>query len=90
MRRTTVLIAACSLLAGCASGGRVQMQKVHIPVPVQCQEPIPQEPVWPTRILALDATIDEFTRAAMAELLRRDAYELLLFTALESCRSPIP
>ena len=89
MKSAILLIAACAVLAGCASGGRVQMQKVHIPVPVQCQEPIPQEPVWPTRILALDATIDEFTRAAMAEIERREGYEVELRTALENCRKPI-
>lgn len=90
MKTAIFLIAACALLAGCATKTHVEIQRVAVPVPVECKEPVPQEPVWPTRILALDATIDEFTRAAMAELLRRDAYELLLFTALESCRSPIP
>lgn len=84
----TLAGAAAVLLAGCAVP-RVELQRVSVPVPVQCQEPMPQQPIWPTESLEPGATLDSFVQAAMAELLRREAYELLLLTALEACRRPI-
>lgn len=35
------------------------------------------------------ATVDDFARAAMAEVERREGYEGELLTALENCRAPI-
>lgn len=89
MKFATVLIAACALLAGCASKTHVEFQRVNIPVPVECQEPIPARPVMPTDGLASTATLDQFAQAAMAEIERRDGYEGELLVALENCRKPI-
>ncbi|AVS68116.1 hypothetical protein C8245_22830 [Paracidovorax avenae] len=83
-------MAAGALLAGCTTAPpRVEVQRVNVPVPVECQEPVPARPVMPTDALRRGATVDDFARAAMAELQRRDGYEGQLLTALEACRAPI-
>lgn len=84
-----ILIAACALLAGCATQNRVVVQRVNVPIPVECKEPVPARPAMPTEALRLGATVDDFARAAMAEIERREGYEEELLTALESCRTPI-
>lgn len=35
------------------------------------------------------ASLDDFERAAMAEIERREGYEVQLVAALEACRAPI-
>lgn len=77
------------LLAGCATEPQVQVRTVRVPVPIACQEPVPDRPSMPTEHLPHDATIADFTRAAIAELARREGYELQLITALDNCRAPI-
>lgn len=89
MMRATALLAACALVAGCATRNFAEVQRVNVPVPVVCQEPVPGRPVMPTEALRKGATIDEFARAAMAEIERREGYEGELLAALESCRSPL-
>lgn len=89
MKCTIALIAACALMAGCASTNHVEIQRVNVPVPVECQEPVPERPVMPTEGLADTATLDQFAQAAMAEIERREGYEGELLTALENCRKPI-
>ncbi|WP_404977126.1 hypothetical protein [Acidovorax sp. PRC11] len=82
---------AGALLAGCTTAPtRVVVQRVNVAVPVECQEPVPARPVMPTDSLQLGATVDDFTRAAMAEISRREGYEGQLLAALEACRSPVP
>ena len=39
--------------------------------------------------LRMSATVDDFARAAMAEIERREGYEGELLTALENCRKPV-
>lgn len=73
-------------LTGCAS--QVEVRTVKVPVPAQCQEPVPARPVMPTQQLE-QPTIAEWVRAAMAELERREGYEGQLRTALNNCRAPI-
>jgi len=87
MRAAVVMLAA--LLAGCAVTPRVEVEQVNVPVPVECQEPVPARPVMPTDSLRAGANVDDFTRAAMAEIRRREGYEGQLLNALEACRSPI-
>ncbi|RYF06334.1 MAG: hypothetical protein EOO31_10225 [Comamonadaceae bacterium] len=41
-------------------------------------------PAMPTEALRLGATVDDFARAAMAEIERREGYEGELLTALEN------
>ncbi len=89
MMRATVLIAACALMVGCATKKHVEIQRVNVPVPVECKEPVPVRPVMPTEGLASTATLDQFAQAAMAEIERREGYEGELFTALENCRKPV-
>ncbi len=76
-------------LAGCTTAPRGEVQRVNVAVPVECQEPVPARPVMPTDALRTGATVDDFARAAMAELARREGYEGQLLTALEACRTPI-
>lgn len=77
------------LLAGCAAVPRVEVQRVSVPVPVECREPVPVRPVMPTEALRPGASLDDFARAAMAEIERREGYEGELLAALENCRVPV-
>lgn len=85
--RIAILLAS-AMLAGCAAP-RVELQRVSVPVPVACQEPLPVRPVMPTEGLRPPVSLDAFAAAAMAEIERRAGYELELVTALEACRAPI-
>ena len=90
MKIAILLIAACALLAGCATKTHVEIQRVAVPVPVECKEPVQARPVMPTESLGGAATtLDQFAQAAMAEIERREGYEVELRTALENCRKPI-
>jgi len=81
-----VMIAACAVFAGCATQNQVEVERVNVPLAVACQEPVPERPVMPTEALRLGATVDDFVRAAMAEIERRKGYEGELLTALQNCR----
>lgn len=89
MMRAITLIAASAILAGCATQNHVEVQRVNVPIPVECKEPVPARPAMPTEALRLGATVDDFARAAMAEIARREGYEDELLTALENCRAPL-
>ena len=89
MKIAILLIAACALLAGCATKKHVAIQRVAVPVPVECRESVPARPVMPTESLGGTATLDQFAQAAMAEIERREGYEGELLAALENCRKPI-
>ena len=84
-----ILAAVLVACAGCTTAPRVEIQRVNVPVPVECQEPVPERPVMPTESLASTATLDQFAQAAMAEIERREGYEGELLAALENCRKPI-
>ncbi|MBL7089519.1 MAG: hypothetical protein ISS20_11965 [Acidovorax sp.] len=78
------------LLGGCASPApRIEIQRVNVAVPVECEEPIPTRPVMPTEALRPGATVDQFAQAAMAEIERREGYEVQLVAALEVCTGSI-
>lgn len=83
------LILAAAMLSGCATNERVVLQRVNVPIPIECQEPVPVRPSMPTERLDEDADIFMFTKAAVAEIERREGYELRLVTALENCRALI-
>jgi len=87
MRAAVLMLAA--LLAGCASAPRVETVEVRVPVPVECREPVPARPAMPTEALRPGVSVDDFARAAMAEIERREGYEGQLLVALETCRAPI-
>lgn len=84
-----VVFCAGLLLTGCGTAPHVEIQRVAVPVPVECREPVPARPVMPTESLGAATTLDQFAQAAMAEIERREGYEVELRTALENCRKPI-
>lgn len=89
-RHWPICAAAVLALAGCQTApARVELQRVHVPVPVACDEPVPERPAMPTEQLRPGATVDQFTQAAQAEIERREAYEIRLATALANCIRPI-
>ncbi|KAF1054971.1 MAG: hypothetical protein GAK34_00656 [Delftia tsuruhatensis] len=88
MMRATLLLAVLAL-AGCGSAPRVEVQTVKVPVPVECREPVPDRPSMPTEALAEDADPFELLRAALAEIDRREGYEIRLQAALMACTLPI-
>jgi hypothetical protein len=80
------LLPALALLAGCATAPTTT---TRVPVPVECRETVPDRPVMPTEQIAAKPTLDQWIQSAMAELLRREAYEVKLRTALVACTAPI-
>lgn len=85
MRRLPVItLAAVLLLAGCTTPPpeRVQMR---VPVPVACQEAVPARPVMPTEALVPGVLPWTLLRAALAEIDRREAYEVQMRAALVAC-----
>ncbi|SDZ52988.1 hypothetical protein [Delftia lacustris] len=88
MMRAILLLGALAL-AGCGSVPRVEVQEVKVPVPVECREPIPDRPAMPTETLADDADPFELLRAALAEIDRREGYEVRILAALIACTRPI-
>ncbi|WP_333907556.1 hypothetical protein [Delftia acidovorans] len=88
MMRALMLLATLAL-AGCGAVPRVEAQTVKVPVPMECREPIPDRPSMPTETLAEDADPFELLRAALAEIDRREGYELRLLTALLICTAPL-
>ncbi len=83
-----VLLLAMASLAGCASAPHTDVLQVRVPVPMACQEPVPERPAMPTEVLRPGVSLDDFARAAMAEIERREGYEGRLAAALEACRIP--
>lgn len=84
-----ILLLGALVLAGCGAVPRVEVQTVNVPVPVECREPIPDRPAMPTEALAGDADSFELLRAALAEIDRREGYEVRLLAALIVCTRPI-
>ncbi|RYF47321.1 MAG: hypothetical protein EOO27_37710 [Comamonadaceae bacterium] len=87
MKLAIAFVAASACLLGCQTAPRVEVQRVNVAVPVECQEPIPGRPVMPTEALRPGATVDQFTQAAQAEIERREGYELQLRVALAACQT---
>lgn len=85
--RTAAAIALATL-AGCSTPGPAIT--VRVPIPVACQEPMPDRPAMPTESLqAGRTTLHEYVRASQAEIERREGYELRLRTALAACITPL-
>ena len=83
------LLLAALALAGCAAAPRVEIQTVKVPVPVECREATPDRPSMPTEALAEDADPFDLLRASLAEIDRREGYEVKLVAALENCKRPL-
>ena len=85
-----ILLLSALLLTGCqAAPERVVLQQVKVPIPVECREPVPDLPAMPTESLMPGVKVDQFAKAAMAEIERREGYEVQLRAALDNCRKPI-
>ncbi len=80
-----ILIASSALLAGC--GGT--FQQIKVPLPIVCQETVPDRPVMPTETLLPGAVPFVLQRAALAEIDRREGYEIKLRAALVICTTPL-
>jgi hypothetical protein len=80
------LLLAALALGGCASAPRVEIQTIKVPVPVECREASPDRPSMPTEALAEDADPFDLLRASLAEIDRREGYEVKLVAALENCK----
>lgn len=80
-------LAAALLGAGCA--GTPQYTRVNVPVPVECKEVVPDRPAMPTEALSPGAAPWVLMRAALAEIDRREAYEIQMRAALVACTAPI-
>ena len=80
-------VAAALLLAGCA--GTTQYVRVNVPVPVACEEVVPDRPVMPTENLFPGVEPWVLQRAALAEIDRREAYEVKMRAALVACTAPL-
>lgn len=80
-----VLAAVAAMLMGCSA----TMTQIKIPVPVECREAEPGRPIMPTEGLLPGVDIFKFTQAAIAEIERREAYEIKLRTALQACIAPL-
>lgn len=85
----TALIAVCALLSGCASTPTFGIKKINIAIPVSCQEQVPERPVMPTEALQPGVAPWVLLRAALAEIDRRQAYELVMRAALVACTAPV-
>jgi len=82
------LIVVLAVLVGC-SAAPVRLQPVRVPVPVQCQAHVPARPAMPTEALRPGVGLDQFVKAAQAEIERREGYEDRLRAALAECVVPI-
>ena len=80
-----LLVTAAALLAGCAAP---DVQRIAVPVP--CRVALPARPLMPTEGLPPDVPLDDFIAAAIAELERREGYEIQLRAALDACADAAP
>lgn len=81
------LLLVALLGAGCA--GAPQYTRVNVPVPVECKEDVPDRPAMPTESLAPGVEPWVLLRASLAEIDRREAYEIKMRAALVACTTPI-
>lgn len=86
------VIAGCALamlflLSAC--GTTPVLTEIKVPVPVACQEKVPDRPVMPTEEFTAKPTLDQYVRAARAEIERREGFEQMLVAALKACTDPV-
>lgn len=88
MRRAYLALTAMLVGPGCASTA-VEYKPVEVlmPVAVPCAAATPPEPEWATKSLSASDDVDVKTRALLAELKQREAYEEKLRAATAGCRS---
>lgn len=74
-------------LAGCSTPP--VLTTVKVPVPVECRESVPPRPVMPTEQFSQKPGLDDFIKAATAELEIREGYETRLRQVAETCTKPL-
>lgn len=78
---------AVTQILGCATPPvEYKSVEVQIPVPVPCAAPLPDVPKWARTGTTKDSNIDELAKAAIAELMQREAYERELMAAVKGCQ----
>jgi hypothetical protein len=82
-----VLACTCILLTGCSSFAT--RTTTLVPVPVECKEAVPARPVMPTEQFTGIPPLDALLKAALAEIERREGYEVKLRAALVICTTPL-
>ncbi len=87
--RAAVLLLGLLALAGCASPAPGPAVRVLVPTPVECREPVPDRPAMPTELLLPGAHPWVLLRAALAEIDRREGYEVQLRAARVACTTPL-
>jgi hypothetical protein len=89
---TAIVLAVAAFFAG-QQLAPVEVRNVPVPVyvsvPVECREEVPARPVMPTEEFTEKPALDQYVRAARAEIERREGYEIQLRGALERCTAPI-
>lgn len=86
------IVVAWNLWLLYSQSNNIEVQTVKVPVPVECREPVPARPAMPLEALRArqgPMDLDQFTQAAIAELARREGYEIKLLAALTACRKPV-
>lgn len=78
-----------SLLIMFLTGCNATMTQIKVPVPVVCQEAIPDRPAMDTESLEPSAPVDVQARAMRAEIDTREAYEIKLRAGLVNCTRPL-
>lgn len=59
------------------------------PIPVECREKVPDRPAMPTEAFTAKPALDQWVKAADAEIVVREAYEVQLRIALVTCTTPL-
>jgi hypothetical protein len=85
-----VLVIALLCLAGALAGCKSEtLTTVKVAVPVECRVAVPDRPSMPTESLQAAATLHAKAQAALAEIERREGYEVKLRAALTECVRPV-
>ncbi|MFN9474739.1 hypothetical protein [Acidovorax sp.] len=87
--KAAVLVLGALALVGCASPAPGPTVRVLVPIPVECREPVPDRPACPPNCCCLGAHPCVLLRVALAEIVRREGYEMQLRAALVVCTAPL-
>lgn len=75
------------LVSGCATQGiRTEVQKVEVPIAVQCKTDLPQKPNYSFDNLKPEDDLFTKTKALLSDIELYKAYTLELEAALRSCK----
>lgn len=86
--RNNLIVTLCLVIYGCATTDPVTktvVQKVEIPIPVQCKVELPDPPSFNFPKLQITQNIYEKSQALLADRKLQIGYEQQLLAALNSC-----